>query len=183
MSVKDFIGREIHPGDYVGQRNINDQSKGASPVNAGRIGKVVSAAGRTRVEVKFLTDDGTRMISGEYLMLVRYIDGQWTSVFDPATELTDAERKAMDEADRRGTFGVAINAAAQPATPATPAKKPRNLRETVARTLARQNVEAGGTELSIPFEDYWDAVLTHRVREDYRRRADELVTLIRGGAR
>jgi hypothetical protein len=42
MNVKDYPGRVIRPGYYVGQRNIIDQAKGASPVNTGRIGKVVA---------------------------------------------------------------------------------------------------------------------------------------------
>lgn len=111
MSVTDNIGREIQHGDYVGQLNVSDQAKGASPINAGRIAKVVEipASARTRVVVQFATDDQTRTIAGEHLMVMRYLNGEWSSDFDPARELSVSERAAMDAADRfHERYGNAI---------------------------------------------------------------------------
>lgn len=50
--------------------------------------------------------------------------------------------------------------------------------EKVARTLARQNADQGPNGLGIAFGDYWEIVLTERVRDEYRARAAEILAVV-----
>lgn len=55
-----------------------------------------------------------------------------------------------------------------------------DMREKVAQTLARQTAESGNSKLNMPFDVYWDAVLTERKREEYLSLTDEVIDVVMG---
>lgn len=61
----------------------------------------------------------------------------------------------------------------------------KDSREDLARLLAKLSAERdslGDCPLwdSLDFEDWWQVVLTERVREEYRNTADQVITFMKG---
>ncbi|MFI6495995.1 hypothetical protein [Nonomuraea typhae] len=103
--MKDMKGRLIEIGQTVMQSNrVVDKNKGAIDINAGERGEVMSLA-RTRAEVAFAHwgDGRTHNVSSDYLLIVKEVNGKWTSAWD---EEPDAGRRLRWESNGGGYDGL-----------------------------------------------------------------------------
>lgn len=95
--TKDILGREIAPGDYVAQRGIDNRRLGANNGNRNHVGRVDSITeGRARVRFPTWNEAGFNM-PGEFLVIVRKVDGRWTPDFDPEQPALVTEPTVRDK--------------------------------------------------------------------------------------
>ncbi|MFI6495988.1 hypothetical protein [Nonomuraea typhae] len=96
QEIKDFLGRPIEPRDYVVQRNMEDSGRGAIRAHCKKIGRV-EGLGKVRARVRFMVwPEKTYTVVGEYLVIVRWVDGKWTPHFDESAPRVERELTIHD---------------------------------------------------------------------------------------